>query len=134
MPTLSLVNACKGAAIAARPAATVVTKFLLVIEVAGFMDASHLWDCSLLISWQRTGSYVRVLQSHGPFDGPGHHMLKFWLVPVRFHVAHRRVIDAPLAKHLRPGDREVAISAVDILVLHVEFAHVKTHEHAQFIP
>src|SRR6202034_3824474 len=115
MPTLSLVAACAGMAVAARPAASVFTKLLLVIEIARVIDLSRGGGAWVegLISRQWTGGHIGIRQPHGPFDRFGNHLLKFRLVPVRVNMAKRRVVNPSLAIHLRPGHREVAIGAVD---------------------
>src|ERR1700686_3474580 len=89
--------------------------------------------CEWLWAWQRTRGDIRIFQAHGPFDGFYDHLLKFRLVPVRFHVTQRRVINASFAIHLRPSPREIAVGAVNILVLHIELAHIEPHQHANFV-
>src|ERR1700683_732084 len=136
MPTLSLVKGGAGIPSAARPAATAFTKLFSVIKIARVIDLSRGGGAWVegLISRQWTGGHIGIRQPHGPFDRFGNHLLKFRLVPVRVNVAKRRVVNPSLAIHLRPGYREVAIGAVDILVLHVELAHVVAHQKAHLVP
>src|SRR5580704_4403433 len=110
MPMLSREAACSGRPATARPAASVLANVLLVIGVCIWPSRKF---CVSLIFRQRARRYICILQPHGPLDGPGHHLLEFRLIPVRFHMAQRRVVDATLAVHFGPGYCEVAVGAVD---------------------
>src|SRR5579859_6116285 len=100
MPTFSLLDACEGRAVAARPAANVFMKPRRVIEFVEIIDSQC---CGFLVSRQWSRTYISVFESQRPFDGRHDHLLKLRLVPVLFHMAQRRVVNTALAVHLRPG-------------------------------
>src|SRR5712692_10808069 len=107
---LSLLWARSGTAATAMLAATVLAKILLVIMKFGpVVECPPCCWRIVLIGWKWPCCHVCVDQPGGPFDCLRVHLLQIGVVPVLFGMTEGRIIDAPLAVHLRPSHCEIAI-------------------------
>ena len=64
------------------------------------------------MSWEWSWSYIRIRETHGPFDGFDEHFLKAGIVPILLDVTERGVVYAPFSIHLGPGNGEIAVLPV----------------------